>query len=297
MASWILIALGGYLLLAITGVADKFFVSKIVREPVAYAFYIAASGPFSLLLIPFGAQLLSLQEFIVALLAGIFFIVGVWNSYAAIKRSTVSRVVPIQGGLVPSFSYLFAYMILGERLNLWQTSAFFFLVIGAILISMRKEKGIWTPSAFVYAAISSASFAMAAVLTKYIFDQSNFISGMVWTRMGFILVAGAILLSKSNRKIIFNAPKQAGVKNVALYYTSRATGTIGGFLQNYAVSLGSVTIVNAMQSFQFVFLLALTSLLSVYYPKILKEKITPSIIVLKLAAIVVIGVGLALLTL
>jgi len=297
MASWILIALAGYFLLAFTGVADKFFVSKVVREPVAYAFYIAMSGPFSLLLIPFGAKVLNFQDFMIALAAGVCFIIGVWNSYAAIKRSTVSRVVPIQGGLVPSFSYLFAYFILGERLSLGQTWAFLFLVIGAVLISLRREHGVWTSSAFFYAAFSSAAFALSAVLTKYIFDHSNFISGMVWTRMGFILVALAILAFKSNREVIFNAPKQAGVKNVILYYASRSTGTVGGFLQNYAVSLGSVTIVNAMQSLQFVFLLIMTSLLSVYFPKILKEKISVPIILLKLSAIAVIATGLALLTL
>jgi drug/metabolite transporter (DMT)-like permease len=295
IAEWVLIAASGYFLLAFTGVADKFLVSKVVKQPIAYAFYTAITGPFSLVLVPFGARLLSWHVFAMALLSGVFFIAGVYNSYAAISRSSVSRVVPIQGGLVPLFSFLSAYVILGERLTATQTAGFFFLVAGAVMISIRKEKGVWTSKALLYATISAACFALSSVLTKYTFAHSNFISGMVWTRIGFILPVPFILLFRKNREAIFNAPKEAGVRNVALYYSSRATGSVGGFLQNYAVSLGSVSVVNSLQGLQFVFLLILTSFLSIYHPKVLKEKINANTITLKLVAIGVISCGLFLL--
>ncbi|MBX4187161.1 MAG: GRP family sugar transporter, partial [Candidatus Doudnabacteria bacterium] len=282
-------------LLAFTGIADKFLVSKIVRQPIAYAFYTAVTGPFSLVLIPFGAKLLSVQNFLIAFASGIFFIAGVYNSYAAISRSSVSRVIPIQGGLVPLFSFLFAYLILGERLTSLQTLGFLFLVAGAVIISIRKEHGVWTSKAFIYAALSALFFALSSVLTKYTFDHSSFISGMVWTRVGFILPVPFILLYRKNREAIFKAPKEAGAKNVALYYSSRATGSVGGFLQNYAVSLGSVSVVNALQGIQFVFLLMFTSFFSVYFPKVLKEKISAETITLKLSAIALISCGLYLL--
>ncbi len=270
-------------------------VSKVVRQPVAYAFYTAMTGPFSLLLFPFGAKLLNWKDFSIALLSGIFFVGAVFYSYSAISKSSVSRVIPIVGGFVPLFSFLFAFIILGERLTYLQTLGFFFLVGGAVMISFRKENGVWTSKALAFAIVSAACFALSSVLAKYIFDHSNFISGMIWTRVGFILPVPFILLFKSNREAIFKAPKEAGVKNVALYYSSRATGSIGGFLQNYAVSLGSVSVVNALQGLQFVFLLVLTSFLSLYFPKVLKEQITSETITLKLTAIALISCGLFLL--
>src|SRR3989344_129539 len=298
ISSWIFIALSGYLLLAFTGIADKFLVSKVERHPIAYAFYTEITGPFSLVLVPFGAKLLSPHDFLVALLAGVFFIAGIYHSYSAIARSSVSRVVPIQGGLIPVFSLLLAYLILGEELNTTQMVAFGLLVIGAVMISFRHERdGSWSTKALAYAAMSSLFFAITSVLAKYVFMHSNFISGMVWTRMGFFLAALPILLFKKNRDVIFNAPKQAGVKNVVLYYSSRATGTVGGFLQNYAVSLGSVVVVNALQGVQFVFLLIMTSFLSIYFPKVLKEKVSFEIIALKVIAIILIATGLGLLVL
>jgi len=295
--TWLSTALFGYLLLAFTGIADKFLVSKVVKAPIAYAFYTAITGPVSLVLVPFGAKLLNLSDLMIALLSGIFFIAGIYHSYSAISRSSISRVIPIQGGLIPLFSFIFAYFILGERLALLQTGGFFFLVVGAVMISFRKEQGKWTSNALAYAATSAVFFAISSVLSKYIFDHYNFISGMVWTRIGFILPVPFILLFPDNRKAIFDAPKEAGVRNIALYYSARASGTIGGFLQNFAVSLGSVSVVNALQGMQFVFLLAMTSFLSIFYPKVLKEKITAEIITLKLIAIIFISIGLAFIAL
>ena len=66
-------------------------------------------------------------------------------------------------------------------------------------------------------AASSLFFALSSVLTKYTFDHSNFISGMVWTRIGFILPVPFILIFKKNREAIFQAPKEAGVKKDFFY--------------------------------------------------------------------------------
>lgn len=295
MISWIFIAASAYFLLAFTGVADKFLVSKVVRAPIAYAFYTAITAPFSLLLFPFGGKLLNLQDLGIALIAGASFIGAIYHSYSAIGQTSVSRVIPILGGFVPLFSFVLAYFVLDERLSAFQTVGFAFLVAGSVMISLKKENGIWTTKALFNAISSAFFFALTSVLSKYIFDHSNFISGMIWTRIGFLVPLPFILMSPQRRALIFNAPKEAGVKNVALYYSSRATATVGGFLQNYAVSLGSVSVVNALQGLQFVFLLGLTSFLTIFYPKVLKEKISPEIITLKLIAIATISCGLYLL--
>jgi drug/metabolite transporter (DMT)-like permease len=315
--TWVSIALVGYFFLAITGVADKFLVSKVVKQPIAYAFYTAVTGPFSLALLLLGGKLLSPGNMAIALAAGACFIVGIYFSYSAIGKMSVSRTVPIQGGLVPFFSLIFAYFILGERLTNLQISAIGFLIIGAVLISLRKDHGHWSTQAFMDAALSSIFFALTSVLTKYTFvhanDSSNinipelliflpfrfspnFITGLVWPSVGFVIPILPMLFFKNNREAIFNAPKEAGIRNVALYYTSRASGTVGGYLQKYAVFLGSVSVVNALQGMQFVFLLIFTTVFSVYYPKVLKERINKETVAIKLTAIVFISCGLFLLT-
>src|SRR3989344_3041812 len=179
--SWIYFAISAYLLLAISGVVDKFLVSKVVRHPVAYAFYIGITGPFSLLLAPFGLKALSLPDFFVAIIAGICLVLAIYYYFAAVQKTTVSRILPIQGGLIPLFTLLLAFVLLGERLDAVQYTAFVFLVCGAVLIAFKKESGQWHPVALRHVVLSSLLFALSAAFSKHIFDVSNYVSGMVWT--------------------------------------------------------------------------------------------------------------------
>lgn len=296
MSLYIVIAIIAYALYAANGVIDKFLLSKAVRSPAVYAFYIGITGPLTFVLAPFGLKFLSFGDLIIAIIGGASFVWALLFLYKATKQTSISRILPIEGGLVPVFTLIFAYLILGERLASTQLIAFALLVVGAIIISLKEDKTGWHAKALGNAIIAAILFALSFVLTKHTFDSSNFISGLIWTRLGFFLVALSFLIPKSVRTAVFNAPKQTTTGNKYLYYGARVTGSISGFLQNYAISLGSVTIVNAMQGTQYALLLVGTIILSKYFPQILKEKITRRILMQKVLAIVLITCGLIFLT-
>ena len=67
---------------------------------------------------------------------------------------------------------------------------------------------------------------------------------------------------------------------------------IGFLLQNYAIFLGSVALVNALQGVQYAFLLVLGGLISVFYPNLLKENISTKVVIQKLTAVLLISIGL-----
>jgi uncharacterized membrane protein len=54
--------------------------------------------------------------------------------YSAIQATSISRVLPIEGGFIPMFTLVLAYFVLGERLTEYQYIAFVFLVFGAVTI-------------------------------------------------------------------------------------------------------------------------------------------------------------------
>ncbi len=296
MSFYLSIALVAYSLYAINGIIDKFLLSKEVRSPAVYAFYIGITGIFTFVLAPFGLKIPSFGDLVIAIVGGASFIGALYYLYKATRLTSISRLLPIEGGMVPVFTLGFAYVILGERLNQTQLMAFAFLVIGSVVISLKHDKKGWHPTALGQATIAAALFALSFTLTKYIFDHYNFVSGLVWTRLGFFLVSVCLLIPSKVRHAIFNAPKKTSSGSKYLYYGARASGGIAGLLQNYAISLGSVTIVNAMQGTQYALLLIGTIFLSRYYPKILKEKITAAILTQKIFAIIVISIGLILLT-
>ena len=293
---YIWIAIGAYFLFAVNGVIDKFLLSKVVRHPVAYAFYIGITGPLTWVLAPFGLKFLSAADLVVAIIGGAAFVLALYFLYVATLQTTISRLLPIEGGFVPVFTLVLSYFILGERLTGNQTLAFAFLVAGAVLISFKKDREGWHPKALLNGIIAALLFAPSFTLTKYTFDKTNFVSGLIWTRLGFLAVSLAFLLPHRTRKHIFSVPKQTSTGNKFLYYGSRVSGGLAGLMQNYAISAGSVIIVNAMQGTQYAVLLIMTAVLSKYFPKILKEGFTAEILGQKIAAIVLISIGLVLLT-
>jgi len=285
-----------YFLYAINGVADKFLLTRAVRHPVVYAFYIGITGMLTWFLAPFGLKVVGLGDFFVALVGGACFVLALYFYYGAIQATSISRILPIEGGFVPLFTLLLAYLILGERLAGPQLWAFVFLVGGAVLISFKKDSSGWHPRALGGGIAAAFLFALSFTLTKYIFQETNFVSGLIWTRLGFLLASLCFLLSAANRRHIFSAPKETSSGNKLLYYGTRLTGGAAGLLQNYSIAIGSVTIVNAMQGSQYALLLVLTVWLSKFYPKILKERIRGLFLAQKIFAIIMISYGLWLLT-
>ncbi len=296
MPSYVIFALLAYLLLALHGIVDKFLLNKAIKSPIAYTFYAGTTTIFVVALAPFGLQMLNPVEMAAAVMTGGSFLFATYFLYSAIQKSSVSRILPIQGGLVPLFTYFFAHYLLGEVLTTNQTIAFILLTMGSVLMAFKDDdKGNWGFPAFSDAICAALLFALSLVLSKYVFDHSNLVTGLVWSRLGMFAIALCFLLVPAARRAILSAPKEAGTQNAVLFYSVRGVGALAGFLQNYAISVGSVIIVNALQGFQFAFLLAMTTLLTAYYPHILTEAITRKILALKFAAILLITTGLVLL--
>jgi len=78
--------------------------------------------------------------------------------------------------------------------------------------------------------------------------------------------------------------------------TNESLNLLGVLFITIATSIGYVTLVNALSSIQPFFVLLFTVLLSIFYPSILKEELSKSIIFLKILAIVLMFSGAILIT-
>ncbi len=290
--SWIIIAIIAYLLFALNGVADKFLLSRAVRDPGVFVFYTGTASILVLVLAPFGFHVLSGPHLLLALLGGACFAFALYFFYSAIQQTSISRILPIEGGLVPVFSLGMAYLIHLETFDLKELSAFALLVAGSILMAFKKTRDGWHARALGHATVAAFLFALSFILTKYTYNQANFFTGLIWTRIGLVTGALLMLFLPATRRHILSAPKHASAGNKLLFYASAGAGSLGSLLQNYAISIGSVVIVNALQGVQFAFLLILSIFLSEFYPHIIKEEINRRILIQKITGIVLISLGL-----
>ena len=226
--------------------------------------------------------------------------------YTALRLGEASKIITLIGGSVPIFTIILSYLLLGERFTDSQYIAFFYLIFGTLIISyFPSGHDLWTKvfiwfglenqkriKSILIALLSSLLFSLFFVGSKYLYNNQEFLSAFIWIRIGSFIAVLSFLISKDNRREIFRSIKKLKGNNRLLFFGNQSLAALGFFLQNYAISLGSVALVNSLQGVQYVFLLILASFFTIFYPKVIKEKISKFIILQKLIAIILITIGL-----
>jgi len=298
---WLLVTISAYFLFAIVALGDKYLLAG-PPNPKSYSFYVGTLGILILVLIPFvDFSVPSLPQIFLCLLAGSIYILALFGLYAALENFEASRVVPAIGGLLPLFTFGLVYLASGgkEVLSGWEILAFILLLTGSVFITFKKGKLITSKSLQVSAA-SALLFALAFVLTKYVYLAQPFWSGFIWMRIGGFLIALCFLFTKEVKREIFERKFTFQKKTGTFFLFNQAIGAGAFILQNWAIALvplGFLAFINALEGTKYVFLLIFAILISLKFPKVLKEEISRKILFQKILAILLIGSGLALLAL
>jgi len=297
--SWFLFALSGYFLYAFVTVINKYLLKQhAVTKPFVFTFWVGVLSVFTFVLAPFGLHWPGLAAFLLDILVGVIYYFAIRFFYEALDINEASRAASLVGGLTPIFVLLLSLAVLGEALTGMQLLAFLLLVAGGLLISINRgdeglKKGMKGIRFIALAILLAAIYWIAA---KYVFDQQGFITGFVWSRLGFVLMAASLLVKSSWRREIFASGQEAGGKLSVTLLSSKLIAGFGSLFVHLALSKGSASLTNALQGTEYVFLLALTIILSKKYPQLIKEKGGVSVILQKIVAVLLIAGGLAILT-
>ena len=297
MPLWLYVALIAHFLYALVFVFDKYILSKPIKSSLSYAFYTSFAGGFIAIIIPFFEfRILDFANIFYALAAGAAFSWALVLFYRTLQISEASRSVPFVGALVPIATLIFSFPLGLEKLTGQHFLAFLFLVGGGFFIVFGyKNDHFWSRRNILYAVSAAVLFGFSFALTKLVFEHTNFVSGLIWTRFGGFLFSVLILIKRKWREDIFETTLVSNEKTAAWFFSSKILGATAVVLQNYGIFLGSVVLVNAMQSTQYLFLLLLAGFLSMKLPKTFKESLDKAAIAQKIVAIIIIGVGLAIL--
>lgn len=294
---WLFLAVAAYLLFAISNLGDKLVVSRFKTAPVVYAFYVGVLGLSALVLIPLGVYFLPGFLMVLALLAGLAFVIALFFMYKALSLGETSKAITIMGSSSPIFTFLLSSIFLREQLKLNEIIAFVILVIAIILIDYQKERPRgkkYHESMIFWSVMSGLAFACNYTLTKFLFTHDTFINIFFWTRIGGFAAAMAILLIPHSRKLIKADWKRPKTKKGALVLGIQIAGGTGVIMQSYALTLASATLINALQAVQYALIFVLTLIFG-RYDSHLKEHFSRSQLARKILAIILITAGLYLL--
>jgi drug/metabolite transporter (DMT)-like permease len=302
---YIILALIAHLMNATVFMVDKGILATKsgISSPVRYA---ALSG-----LVAAGASLLLIVDYVPptsaiiawSLLAGVFWVSALYLFFTALSKGDPSVVVPVSGSAVPVFTLIAAAIFLGERLSGFNIIGVIVLVAGGMLLSLRWSTAAKVSPIVIGTAIfSGAMFASYFAAVKYIYNfDAPFISTFAYTRLGVGVVAFILLifvLLKSSATPTKNKEQKNNQTKwilISAFVVSKGLAMIALVLQNYAIKLGSVTIVNALQGTQYLFLLLLALAVSKWWPKLYQKEVIQSALIQKLSGIICIGIGLILL--
>lgn len=296
---WLLITLISYLLNAIAMVVDKTLLKRDVKNPFVYTFYIAALGGAVILVVaPFGLAWPGWYQFWLAIIAGAIFTVGLFLLFFALKKEEASRVTPMVGGLNSVITVMLAALIINESLNNSQWLAIILIMAASFLISVEwsKNKKTVIKHALWLSLPAAFFFALSAVLNKDIYTEQGFISGFIWTRIGAFAMAIVPMILKQNRHDLLRGEKGQGLGQAKYRFLfGQFAGGASAVLLQYAISIASVSLVQALQGTQYIFIFIGVILLTKLKPKLLSESLERKVIWQKIISIITIGFGIFLL--
>jgi uncharacterized membrane protein len=292
-------ALLGYFLLAVVVILDKFILTKSVPSPAVYTFYSTIFMVAAFLAWPFGVEWLAHDDLFVATLSGIAFGFGLYCMYVAIKKGEASHIGPFVGSMVAIATFVLAGIFLGEYLTQTQVYGVCVLIAASLVLSYQKTRQPSGPDSFFWGVAAGVFFAISHVSAKFLYEIYPFVTSFVWTRATTALVGVVLLLSPSVRRALKKAftqrkgkgKRKNSSKTAALVVVDKTLGIVGVVLIQYAIAVGSVTIVNALSGVQFVLLFAMIVILTRCCSRLFSEYFTRRELIVQTVGLLLVVLG------
>ncbi|MHB8903566.1 MAG: EamA family transporter [Patescibacteria group bacterium] len=309
--SWIIVALLAYSLLAIANLIDKFLIDNVLPSSKAYTFLICLMGLVVFAVAPWFLKWPGIFPFLLNILVGFVFAIALYFLYESLRRGEASRVLVFIGGMTPVFSLLFSVLFFKEHFTDNQWLGMIIILIGVLIIAFLPKSRTYLTrilkkakieqksfsNALLFALLSALAYSLYFIISKYTYSFQPFLSAFIWSRLGAAIFVFLFLIRRSDRKQIRSAiNKKNPNQNKLLVLLNQGFGSVGFMLQNYAIFLGAVALVNALQGFQYAFLLLISTVLAIMSPKLLKETFSWRIVLQKGLAIIIVGLGIYFLT-
>ncbi len=290
-------AIASYAIDAAINYIDKFLLSKYILHPTiitVYSGFMAVVASFFIILFT-GFHKIDTKSLLIIVSSGLLTEMILLPYFKALTLDETSRVVPLFQ-FVPVIVIALSTIILHEHFLLKQFIGAVIIILAGFLLSVKKiESRIFTiRPALWYMLLASFFSALAIILFKLGLHDIGFWSALPYEGFGIGLGAVLIFLYPSNTREILTITRKLPKKVFFLLSLGEFIYILSRYTRYFAISLIAASIVSVLSGFQPFFVLVYGLLLSIYFPKAIKEVLSKGTLSLKIGATVSIFIGLYL---
>ncbi len=300
--SWVIFAFSGPVLWAISVHFDKYLVERFFKDSNV-AVLLLFTAFVGVLLLPFiwwfepsvtapgGASIALI------VLSGILYMGGMLLYLLALQGEEASVVAPyFQAG--PLFGYGLAYLVLGETLSGRQMAGGALILVGALIVSIRFDRGFHLFKARLAALMLTCGFTMAlsALIFKIFAIAVAFWTTTFWMFVGEAMFGCALLMIGPYRRQFVAMLRANTVALLSINGSNELINLGGGLGNRYALMFAPLSLVQAIGSTTTLFVFAFGVVLSLLWPKLGREDLTGRELAQKGLAAALVAIGVALVT-
>lgn len=293
-SSWLFLAILAYLVYSATNFMDKFLIEKLIKNPIGIVILDGFLYLFLGVIIFFiaGGHFLPLNQALMLIFAGIFLTFYLLPYFKALQLEDTSRVVSLFQ-FYPIFTLILSFTLLHEKLNSSEFIGFIFITLGGFILGIEKFtiKIFSLRKAFFLMIASSFLYSLSNIIFKFV-SSNNF-----WVNFSYLTIGSAtgcflLLIKKENRIILKTQINALNLKLTVILLINSLLNLLAEFLAFLAISLGPVALVSAVNGIQPFIVLIYGLILTLFFPKIIKEDIKKDTLVIKLFSALILFIGI-----
>jgi uncharacterized membrane protein len=298
--SWLVFALCGPILWAISVHLDKYLVERYFKDAnvIVLLIFTALMG---LVLMPIiawfepGVFQRDWTSIVLMMLSGLFYMTGITFYLRALQGHEASMVAPFFQSS-PLFGYILAYLVLGETLSPHQLLGGALIVGGVLSVSIgsgtKRGRFRWQLAALMLCA--GFVLSLSTLIFKAFALKDEFWETAFWMFAGEALFGAGFLCIGSYRRQFIDLCKSNGTALIAINASNELINLGGGLANRYALIFAPLALVQAVGSTTTLFVFIIGVLLTLIAPGISRENLSAREFAQKGIAAVLVAIGVAL---
>ena len=296
---WFFVALVGPFLYALTNYIDKILLEKYFKQG-GVGTILLFSSLLSIVALPFLFWMdptvfsVGIKNIFVLSIVGILNVGVLWCYLLALKHDEASVVIVFYQ-LVPVIGGILGYFFLNEILTSMQIIAMAIIILGTTIVAFEidSDNHFKLRKKTVLPMLAASLFwASGGVIFKAVALEESVWRSLFWEHLMLTIVGIIIFIFIRSYRINFlSALKSNSRAILSLNGINELIYISGNIVVAYAYLLAPIGLVLLTESFQPIFVLIIGLFLTIFFPKIIVEKIQAKHIWPKIIAICITGIG------